>query len=112
MTNMTYVQAIDYVLGMVDNDEVKEKLEALKVSLEKRNSHKSNSPTKAQKENAVIKTNILEMLADGEPRQCKTVAETMGISIQKCSALLKQLVDDGQATKSMEKKIAYFKAVA
>ncbi len=133
MTKMTYVNAIDDVLALIvnfdetyvtfhDDDlgtshdrtvgEVREKLEALKVSLEKRASHKTSSPSKTQRENEVVKVNILDTLLKAEaPMQCKAIAETLGISGQKCSALLKQLVDAEKVEKIFEKKVAFFKVV-
>lgn len=112
MTKMTYVNAIDVVLnGGEMTTEVVEKLEALKASLEKRNSRKSDKPTKAQRENEGVKSDILGVLADGEAKQCKVIAEALGISGQKCSALLKQLVDSGAVEKFAEKRVTYFKVV-
>lgn len=104
MTKMTYVQAIDYVLGLVDNDEVAEKLEALKVQLGKRAIRK---PTKTQRENEDVKVAILDILTD-EGQRCKDIAEPLGITGQKCAALLRQLVDAGLADKYVEKRTTYF----
>lgn len=109
MTKMTYVIAIDNAINGNITDEVREKLEALKVQLEKRNSGE-RKPTKAQRESEGIKTEILGILTE-EGKQCKDIAETLGISGQKCSALLKQLVDGGKAEKYTEKRVTYFKAV-
>lgn len=109
MTKMTYVNAIDSALNGVINDEVREKLEALKVQLAKRNSG-SRGLTKTQRENEGVKDSILGILT-AEGKQCKDIAETIGISGQKCSALLKQLVDEGKAEKYAEKRVTYFKAV-
>lgn len=109
MTKMTYAVAIDSALDGVVTDEVREKLEALKASLARRNSG-SRKPTKSQRENETVKADILALLS-GEGRQCKEIAETLGISGQKCSALLKQLVEGGLAEKYSEKRVTYFKAV-
>ena len=109
MTKMTYAIAIDNAINGNITDEVKEKLEALKTQLAKRNSGE-RKPTKTQRENEGIKGNILEALG-GEGKQCKDIAEAVGISGQKCSALLKQLVDAGLAEKYSEKRVTYFKAV-
>ena len=104
---MTYVQALDNAIA-VTGGETRERLEALKLSLERRNSHRSDKPTKAQVENEGVKAQILEVLThDG--KQCKDIAEAVGISGQKCSALLKQLVDGGVAEKFTEKRVTYFK---
>ena len=108
MTKMTYVNALDVVInGGEMTEEVKEKLTALKAQLEKRASGE-RKPTKAQKENEGIKAEILALLG-AEGKQCKTIAEELGISGQKCSALLKQLVDGGVAEKYTEKRVTYFK---
>ena len=109
MTKMTYAIAIDNAINGNITDEVREKLEALKVQLAKRNG-KERKPTKAQRENEGIKADILGILTD-EGKQCKDIAEALGISGQKCSALLKQLVDAGLAEKYCEKRVTYFKAV-
>ena len=112
MTKMTYAQAIDYVLGMVDNDEVAEKLEALKVQLAKRNSG-SKGMTKTQKANEELKVRIANDLAFiGSP---VTVTDLIKhgegleeFSNQKISALLRQMVEAGTVVKTIEKKKAYF----
>jgi predicted Rossmann fold nucleotide-binding protein DprA/Smf involved in DNA uptake len=109
MTKMTYVVAIDSALNGVITDEVREKLEALKTRLEKKSSA-TRKPTKSQRENETVKADILALLSD-EGKQCKDIAETLGISGQKCSALLKQMVEAGLAEKFNEKRVTYFKAV-
>lgn len=110
MTKLTYAMAIDSAINGNITDEVREKLEALKTQLAKRNSGE-RKPTKTQRENEGVKTEILGVLSD-EGKQCKDIAEAVGISGQKCSALLKQLVDAGLAEKYSEKRVTYFKAVA
>ena len=109
MTKMTYVVAIENAINGNINDEVVERLTALKAQLIKRNSGE-RKPTKIQRENENVKADILALLTD-EGRQCKDIAENLGISGQKCSALLKQLVDAGLADKYTEKRVTYFKAV-
>ena len=109
MTKLTYANAIDLALNGTITDEVREKLEALKVQLEKRNSGE-RKPTKAQKENEEVKANILGLLTT-EGKQCKDIAATLGLATQKVSALLKQLVEAGQAEKYAEKRVTYFKVV-
>lgn len=110
MTKMTYAMALETAVemlnGMVDA-EVVEKLEALKAQLAKRNSGE-RKPTKTQRENEGIKAEILETLSD-EGKQCKDIAAAVGVTGQKCSALLKQMVEAGLADKYIEKKVTYFK---
>ena len=109
MTKMTYAVAIDSALNGVVTDEVREKLEALKAQLAKRNKGE-RKPTKTQRENEGVKAQIADLLTD-EGKQCKDIAEALGISGQKCSALLKQMVEAGLAEKYSEKRVTYFKAV-
>ena len=121
MTNMTYVQAIDFALDVMNPDvdpdddkftweEVREKLEALKAQLAKRST--SKTPTKTQKENEVVKETILAVLDDFAGKM--TVTEMLtddrlhGFSNQKISALLRQLVSTEQVVKTIEGKKSYF----
>lgn len=123
MTNMTYVQAIDFALQVLNEnvfegiEEEKstamERLEALKVQLAKRGA--SKTPTKTQKENEGVMETILEVLADNEDKM--TVTEMLaddrlkGYTNQKISALLRKLRETGKVEKIMEKKKAYFTLV-
>lgn len=109
MTKMTYVTAIENAINGNLTEETVEKLTALKAQLEKR-ANSERKPSKTQRENEEVKTNVLAILSS-EGKQCKDIAETLGISGQKCSALLKQLVDAGKAEKYTEKRVTYFKAV-
>ena len=70
--------------------------------------------TKNQKDNEVIKEVMLEILAD--LNEAVTVTDFIkadermaDYSNQKVSALMKQLVDAGKITKTVEKKKSYFK---
>ena len=107
MTKMTYVQALEIAINAVADEIAVERLEALKAQLVKR-SGAERKPTKAQMENEGIKARILETLT-AEGQQCKAIAEALGISGQKCSALLKQLVDAKVVEKYTEKRVTYFK---
>ena len=101
---ITYVEALSTILNTCEiAPEVRERLEALRAQLEKRNSVKSGGerkPTKTQTENATIKENLMAAMAENpEP---KTVAELIaagafpeGTSSQKATALLTQLVRVG-----------------
>lgn len=60
---------------------------------------KSSKPTKAQLENMKIKGEILEVLADGRGRTAREVADETGYTVNKVSALLRQIIGDGKAEK-------------
>ena len=114
MTNMTYVQALEIAIDIVDNEEAMEKLNALKEQLMKRSS--SKTPTKTQKENEGIMEVIINVLAEmSEP---STVTELItcnkgleNYSNQKISALLKKLVDNGRVEKTIDGKKAKFSLI-
>lgn len=115
MTKLTYVNAINFALRAINGENLSEsdriavsdKLIALGQSLEKRNASKSGKPTKAQRENAEIKAQILGVLTD-KGQKCTEIAGALGISCQKASALLAQMVDAGEVVKTSEKRITYF----
>lgn len=71
----------------------------------------SKKPTKTQEQNEVLKNVILDVLTkDGvtvSELQTKS-DELSGLSNQKISALLKQMVDSGVVVKTMDKKKALF----
>ena len=73
--------------------EAKAYLAKMDEALEKR----KHTLSKKQEENEGVKAAILEILGT-EPKTATTVGEAMGISTQKASALLRQLVTDGKAT--------------
>ena len=105
---MTYVSAISDVLnGVALTDEHIEKLTALKASLEKRASGE-RKPTATQKANVEVKGKIADFLADGSQRTATEIGDALGISNQKASALLKQMVDAGSVVKTVDKRKAYF----
>lgn len=115
MTKLTYVNAINAALRALNGEEIEnkvevaEKLVALGQSLEKRNASKSGKPTKKQAENTNVKAEILKVLTT-EGQKCGEIAEKVGISGQKCSALLTQLVNTEQVEKyTGEKRVTYFK---
>lgn len=114
-TKLTYVSTINAILTAIQNQSFEgitadhvEKLIALGQSLEKRNTAKSDKPTKKQAENATVKDAILATLSSTEGKRCGDIATEVGISGQKCSALLSQLVKTGEVVKTEEKRVALF----
>ena len=94
-TKTTYISTINAVLTAINEksfegitDEHVEKLIALGQQLEKRNS--------------------LSKLSSTEGKRCGDIATELGITGQKCSALLSQLVKTGEVVKTEEKRVAFF----
>ena len=107
---MTYSQALEIAIAVVEG-EAKERLVALKASVDKRNSA-DRKPTKTQEANEAIKADILNFLSDGEKY---TVTEIMTgapslakASNQKASSLVGQLVKAGSVKREEIKRKAYF----
>ena len=115
MASLTYIQALDVAITNLNADfpEVADKLCALKASLAKRSSGE-RKPTKTQKENVGVKANINDFLQAnfGEQFTATEIANEVGITTQKASALLKQMVEiDHWVEKVIEGRKTYFRAV-
>lgn len=69
----------------------------------------STKPTKTQRENEVIKEQIMGVLSE-EPMTATEVMNALegDFKVQKVSALLKQLVDSKRAIKDIVGKVSYF----
>ena len=115
MTKITYVSALDVVLnGEPMTDEVREKLEALKASIAKKNTAE-RKPTATQKANEDFKVAILEGLESGKAYTItdiiKSVEAVSDLSNQRVSAIVRQLVESGSLVREEVKRKAYFSLV-
>jgi predicted transcriptional regulator len=67
------------------------------------------TPTKTQLENVAVKAEIVDALAaTPEGLKATPLAEVVGISVQKCSALLRQLVAAGDVVRTEKGKDVVF----
>lgn len=107
MTKMTYVEALAIAINAIEDIEAVERLEALKAQLEKRNA--SRGQTKVQKANEGLKAEILAFVGEAGTVRAGDVATHFGVSGQKASALLNQLVKAEALEKFTEKKVTFFK---
>ena len=118
MTKMTNVKALAYVLENVSDlpADVREKVESMKASYEKR-SNKPAKPSAKQVENAGVKDAIVEWLAEnGQHSVGEIVAECpacAGMTSQRVTALVSALTkgDEPRVERIVDKRIAYFKAI-
>ena len=115
-TKMTYATALEMVLAIDEvkaNDELAEKLTALKESVSKKSTSKSNKPNAKQKANEEIKEKIMEILF-AEPTRLFTISEICKaytdeeLSNQKVSSLVRQLVAENKVKRTEDKRKAYF----
>ena len=72
------------------NDEVIEMAKNEIIKMDERNAKRRNNPSKKSIENEPIKAKIMEVLTE-EPMSASEVAEKVEISVQKASALLRQI---------------------
>lgn len=95
---MTQREFITRAIKANIDEEMNAKGAELLAGLDKRNAQKSATMTKTQKENEVLKANMLEKLEKGKGYLAAEIGSAMGFSTSKASALAKQLVDEGKAT--------------
>lgn len=87
---MTKREMFEMIVNGNVNEEVIEMAKNELVKMDERNARRKNSPSKKSIENEPIKAKILEILTD-EPMTASEVAEKVEISVQKASALLRQI---------------------
>lgn len=66
-----------------------------------------SGPTKTQLANAVTKVEIVEVISDGT-HKATDIANTLGLSVQKVTALLRQMVLDGTVQRVENGKVVTF----
>ena len=102
--NYTAIRAI-----VADNAELVAFIDHELELLDKKNSKRSDKPTAKQSANAELAEQIYGALANAkEPMTCTAIADMFGISNQKCSALIKGLIDNNRVVRSYEKRVARF----
>jgi hypothetical protein len=74
-----------------------------------RKSTGERKPTKRQLDNDVLKYQMIEALGDG--MTATEVGKAVDVSVQRASALLKQMVDAGEVIRVKDGKTLLFKAV-
>jgi hypothetical protein len=95
---MTQREFFTKVIEANINEELTSKAQELVAGLDKRNAQKSATMTKTQKENEVLKAEMVERLEKGKGYLAVEIASVMGFSTSKASALASQLVKSGKAT--------------
>lgn len=114
MTKMTNASALNFVLTTFAAElpaDVAEKLQKMKEQVEKKNSAE-RKPTATQTANAGFKVAILEAMEDGKGYTIsdliKAIPEIADLSNQRVSAMVRQMVTDGQLLREEIKRKAYF----
>lgn len=95
---MTQREFFTKVIEANINEELTAKAQELVAGLDKRNAQKSATQTKTQKENEVLKAEMLTKLEKGRGYLAAEIGVIMGFSTSKATALAGQLVKSGKAT--------------
>ena len=96
---MTYVQAIDNAIKVVEDEETRARLEDLKVSITKRAS------AKTKVDNSIYFEAVRTALADGALTPTELMAKAGIINTQKVAAIVKEMADVEKSNKG--KKVLY-----
>ena len=109
MTKTTITERINSInFDSLTHDDFNFLVERALKSVRKGNPNAVRKPTKTQRENEVLRADILSFLsADG--MTAKQVGGHFGLATQKVSPQLNALVDAGQAVKVKEGKVTLFK---
>lgn len=63
---------------------------------------------KRKAEQDAVKEQIASTLADGGEMRATAIAEMVGVSVQKVTSLVKQMVEDGTVIRNEDKKVTTF----
>ena len=107
MEKMTNVKALNYVIENAElPEEVVAKLTAMRDGFVKKAENKK--PTKEQAENAEIKERIVAVVTEGNGLTATQVAEQVGITLHKATALLTALTKEERVKREVDKKKILF----
>ena len=102
---MTKKNAFELIRStMIDNAEIVAFCDHEIEMLNKRNSYKSNKPTKAQLERKAQYDTLIEWLGENPESTCGEVAEFLGVTLHSATGLLTQLRKGGQVARSYKGK--------
>lgn len=96
MTSREFLTAVANLENI--SEELKNEANARIEKLDATNEARKNKPSKKATENAPVMEQIANEILTSEAQTASAIAEAAGISVQKASALLRQLVADGKAT--------------
>ena len=94
MTNREFFEAIEKNEALAED--IRNHAKTAIKKLDKANEGRKNNPSKKSKKNEPIKLKIFEYLAEADYTSASEIAEAVGISSNKASALCRQLVEEGK----------------
>lgn len=93
---MTNREFFENIINGTINDEIKAHAEDAIKKMDARNARRASTPSKTARANAPLIEEIKKVLTN-EPQTARTVADKLDLTVQKASALLRQIVADGGA---------------
>ena len=112
ITKMDNFKAITVVLKDAGRTDLVAVMEHEMELLTKKNSYKSDKPTKAQVENANLKHVIAEQMVAGKAYTITDMQKSFeglaDLSNQRVSAIVRQMVESGEVVKTIDKRKSYF----
>lgn len=113
MTKMTYVTALDNALAVVTDEATRERLEALKASIQKRNASKADKHylTKEQKAALALTEEVYEVMEVGKAYSRDAVFALFPenvTTVGKVGAALIRLVSDGRVERSEDHRKVFY----
>lgn len=97
---MTQREFFEKVVKAEISDEMTEQANKYIAALDKKNAARAAKPSKTQVANEEVKTSILKYLDGGKVQTAPDIAEAIGVSTQKASALARQLTLEGKLTQT------------
>lgn len=93
---MTHREFYSAVAKANVSEELTEQATKFIEALNKKNAKRAKKPSKTQLANEPIKESILAYLENGKVQTASDIAEAIGITVQKASALAQQLAENGK----------------
>ena len=87
---MTKREMFEAIINGNINEEIVEMAKSEIIKMDEKNAKRKNTPSKTALANEPIKAEIAKVLTN-EPQSASAIAEKVNISVQKCSALLRQI---------------------
>ncbi len=102
---MTYVAALALAIEAVQDEEVKEKLIALKAAQEKRATARKPRVNTAKLE---LADRAVEVMEAGVKYRAKDLADMLDVTTQKLAPAMKVAVEAGNVEKIVEKRVTFY----
>lgn len=96
VNTMTNREFFENIINGTINDEIKAHAEDAIKKMDARNAKRAGKPSKTAVANLPLIEEIKEVLT-AEPQTARTIADKLDLSVQKASALLRQIVTNGDA---------------